>query len=48
MTISHYKGLVTILFLSKAFFLKAMIFRNDCIVPKLLLNLKFQLMENVI
>ena len=37
---SHYKGLVTILFLGKAFFLKAMIFRNDCIAPKLLLNLK--------
>ena len=44
--ISHYKGLVTILFLAKAFFLKAMIFRNNCIAPKLLLNLK--LMENVI
>ena len=39
--ISHYKGLITILFLAKAFFLKAMIFRNYCIAPKLLLNLKF-------
>ena len=41
MTISHYTGLVTILFPAKSFFLNAMIFRNDCIAPKLLLNLKF-------
>ena len=38
---SYYKGDVTILLFTKAFFLKAMVFRNDCIAPKLLLDLKF-------
>ena len=38
---SHYKGLEAILFFTEAFFLKALIFKNDCIAPKLLLNLKF-------